>query len=229
VQDFNSLPQWRKDAFAANEGRRGMQAARTEVNNSPEVQAAQQKLNAARTSDAARQKSASNETIGGVSVPPSASKDVQDAEKALRDVRAKGLAGSKSYQSNLATFKQYHTETNPITPVERNGGGFSVGRGVGGRPVITGGSYVSPNSPEGRLMKAGVLNADKSINPAYGERDQFGPLNTPAGRAAALRDARANTQRQLNTMRTIDRFNPRVFNALYPPNSPIANVNSPVY
>ena len=38
-----------------------------------------------------------------------------------------------------------------LMPVERQGGGFSVGTGVGGRPIVTGGSYVNPNSPQGRI------------------------------------------------------------------------------
>lgn len=58
---------------------------------------------------------------------------------------------SAEYKTAAASFNRWHTETSPIQPVERNGGGFSVGRGVGGKPVITGGSYVNPNSAEARV------------------------------------------------------------------------------
>jgi len=58
---------------------------------------------------------------------------------------------SAEYKTAAASFNRWHTETSPIQPVERNGGGFGVGRGVGGKPVITGGSYVNPNSAEARV------------------------------------------------------------------------------
>lgn len=100
--DYNSLPQWRKDAFQANAARKSMEGM-----------------------------------LSG-----------QNGSKQSRDA----IKNSEQYKAQMATFKQYHTETNPIQPVERNGGGFSVGRGVGGKPVITGGSgYVSPNSAEARV------------------------------------------------------------------------------
>jgi len=217
VTDYDSLPQWRKDAFEANAARKGMEAARADVNNSTAVKNAQTALDKAREAQGSR----GTTTITGkdgipITVPGNASADVQKAEKDLRTARAQGLAGSKSYTDNVKTFKQYHTETNPIQPVERNGGGFSMGRGFGGMPIITGGSYVNPNSPEGRLIDAGVLNKDKTINPGYAEKDKIGYLNTPTGRAAALRDTRAGTQKQLDQARELSQKQPDLFDDAYP-------------
>ena len=163
VTDYDSLPQWRKDAFEANAARKGMEAARAEVNNSTRVKTAQDNLNKAREAESPREPA----TITGrdgipITVPGNASADVQKAEKDLRTARAQGLAANTSYTDNLKTFKQYHTETNPIQPVERNGGGFSMGRGFGGMPIITGGSYVNPNSAEARVradVRSGKLPA----------------------------------------------------------------------
>ena len=40
----------------------------------------------------------------------------------------------------------------PLIPVERRGrSNTSIGSGVGGKPILVGGSYVDPNSPQGRI------------------------------------------------------------------------------
>jgi hypothetical protein len=52
--------------------------------------------------------------------------------------------------------------------------------------------YVNRNSAEARLRDSGTINPDGSI--AIPVEDEFGYLDTPAGRAAALADARKNTE-----------------------------------
>jgi hypothetical protein len=207
----------REQAMAANINKAHMKDAKTNALNSDDVKNAQKAYDAAK----AKENSRGTKTINGkdgkaITVPGNASDNVKKAEENLRLARANALKGSEEYQRYAGAYASTHQENSPIQPVERNGGGFSVGRGVGGKPVITGGSYVSPNSPEGRLMKAGVLNADKSINTSYAEKDKHGYLNTPTGRAAALRDAKADTQKQLDQGRELSKTNPKEFDAAYP-------------
>lgn len=79
--------------------------------------------------------------------------------------------------------------------------------------------YVNPNSAEARLIKAGVLTPEGKINPEYGEKDEFGFLNTPAGRAAALRAAKEDTRKTEKEMRDLAASNPDEFNKKYPASS----------
>jgi len=79
---------------------------------------------------------------------------------------------------------------------------FGVGSGSSGQPTITGGSYVNPNSPEGRLRDQGwTPGSDGKLTPPDPEKDEFGYMNTPTGRAAAMRDAKADTQRQYDALK----------------------------
>lgn len=79
--------------------------------------------------------------------------------------------------------------------------------------------YVNPNSAEARLMDSGVLTQNGKINPEYGEKDEFGFLNTPAGRAAALRAAKEDTRKTEKEMRDLAASNPDEFNKKYPASS----------
>jgi hypothetical protein len=88
-------------------------------------------------------------------------------------------------------------DRNPTKP------SFGVGTGSYGQPTITGGSYVNPNSAEGRLRDQGwTPGSDGKLTPPDPEKDESGRyLNTPTGRAAAMRDAKADTQRQYNALK----------------------------
>jgi hypothetical protein len=82
-----------------------------------------------------------------------AKKEEEDAKKAAEEAenaRLNTKVGSWSDQIAIANS----LEQGPMNlqPVERTRGGFSVGRGFGGKPIITGGSYKNPNSPEARVM-----------------------------------------------------------------------------
>lgn len=93
---------------------------------------------------------------------------------------------------------------------------FSVGSGAHGQPVIirkydweenppitnVGGSYVNPLTPEGRLINQNwTKGSDGKLTPPDPEKDQFGYLNTPTGKAAALRDAKADTKKQYEALK----------------------------
>lgn len=85
-----------------------------------------------------------------------AKKEAEEAENA----RLSSSAGSAAEQMRIAGS----LESGPMNlqPVERTRGGFSVGRGFGGKPIITGGSYKNPNSAEARVradVDAGKLPA----------------------------------------------------------------------
>lgn len=91
-------------------------------------------------------------------------------------------------------------DKNPTKPT------FGVGTGSYGQPIITGGSYVNPNSAEGRLRDQGwTPGSDGKLTPPDPEKDKFGYLNTPTGRAAAMRDAKADTQRQYDALKDASR------------------------
>ena len=68
-------------------------------------------------------------------------------------------------------------------------------------------------------MDSGVLTQNGKINPEYGEKDEFGFLNTPAGRAAALRAAKEDTRKTEKEMRDLAASNPDEFNKKYPASS----------
>jgi hypothetical protein len=75
------------------------------------------------------------------------------AEKEAAALEAKQRAETKvgSFYSAAKTRDSLTSGSLNLATYDKNYSGFGVGRGVGGRPIITGGSYVNPNSPEGRI------------------------------------------------------------------------------
>ena len=87
-------------------------------------------------------------------------KDQEDARSKLRD----------EYNAARSGYLATRRETSPMATYTKDYSGFSVGRGVGGRPIITGGSYVDPNSAEGRIEASIASGSEKDM------------ARTPAGR-----------------------------------------------
>jgi hypothetical protein len=109
---------------------------------------------------------------------------VEAAEK-LKEAIRKAKSNVDGYDAAVRGVNAFSSGPMNLQPVERRGTGFSVGKGSMGQPIITGGSYKDPNSPRARLEADGILNPDGSINASRYEKDEFGYLNTEAGRAAA--------------------------------------------
>jgi hypothetical protein len=103
----------------------------------------------------------------------------QAASKALK-AKEKELMDNSGATQMARRREQFRSGSLNIVPQEKPD--YS-------RPPI---DYVNPNSAEARLRKSGTINPDGSI--AIPVEDQFGYLDTPAGRAAALAAARKNTE-----------------------------------
>lgn len=108
-----------------------------------------------------------------------------EAAKKLKEAIRKAKSKVAGYDAAVRGVNAFSSGPMNLQPVERRGTGFSVGKGSMGQPIITGGSYKDPNSPRARLEADGILNPDGSINASRYEKDEFGYLNTEAGRAAA--------------------------------------------
>jgi hypothetical protein len=99
------------------------------------------------------------------------------AEKEAAALEAKQRAETKvgSFYSAAKTRDSLTSGSLNLATYDKNYSGFGVGRGVGGRPIITGGSYVNPNSPEGRI-EASIAAGNEPDLP----RDSSGRIITNA-------------------------------------------------
>lgn len=160
----------REQSIAANINKKRMQSARAQLMSDPAVQAARKAYEDARKAAPKPQSGLTPEQMLKQKSHPT----VKDAYDKLKAAEAKAMAGggdvTKEYEAARSGYLATRRETSPMATYTKDYSGFSVGSGVGGKPIITGGSYVDPNSPAGRI-EASIASGD--------EKDM---ARTPAGR-----------------------------------------------
>jgi hypothetical protein len=131
--------------------------------------------------------------------------EIRNLRKALEDARAardansntETVAAAQAASKALKAKEKELMDTSGATQMARRREGLRSGslnivpqeKPDYSRPPI---DYVNPNSAEARLRDSGTINPDGSV--VVKTRDDYGYLDTPAGRAAALADARKNTE-----------------------------------
>ena len=160
----------REQSIAANINKKRMQSARAQLMSDPDVQAARKAYEDARKAAPKPKSGLTPEEM----LNQKSNSTVKDAYEKLKAAEAKAMAGggdvTKEYEAARSGYLATRRETSPMATYTKDYSGFSVGRGVGGRPIITGGSYVDPNSAEGRIEASIASGSEKDM------------ARTPAGR-----------------------------------------------